>query len=98
MGKRKYYTHRFVMEHRRVRGRRRRTVLNLGVHFSVPKRQWNLLCFMVECRLRPAGLLDLDSPELVPVAEDITRRVRAKWESSEAGKDDDLPSAMDADA
>lgn len=104
VGKREYFTYRIVMDHGRVRGRRRRTVLNLGVQFPVPDRQWKLLCFMVDARLKPDDgqlHLDLDLPELVPIADDIARRFRVKWKTAGLGPHGDemdptVPAVTDA--
>ena len=81
------------MDHGRVQGRRRRTVLNLGVHFHVPRSQWKLLCYKVEGKIRPHPeqlVFDFGPPELESVADDIARRMRAKWKAAGIGSDGDV--------
>ena len=78
-------THRVVVDHVRIGGRRRRTVLNLGVHFHVPRSQWKLLCFKVEGRVRPHSeqlTFDFGHSHLDPVVSDIARRLQAQWKAA----------------
>lgn len=73
-------THRIVMDHGRDGGGRRRTVVYLGVGFSVPPRQWKMLCYMVHRKLAPDEMpLEFEDEELAAVADAIARRFRKKW-------------------
>ena len=46
--RKEYYTYKLVDSFRTERGPRQRTVLNLGVDFSLPKEQWKDLANCIE--------------------------------------------------
>ena len=46
--RKEYYTYKLVESIRRERGPRQRDVLNLGVHFNLPKEQWKDLSNCIE--------------------------------------------------
>ena len=46
--RKEYYTYKLVESIRTERGPRQRDVLNLGVHFDLPKEQWKVLSNCIE--------------------------------------------------
>jgi transposase len=70
-----YYTYRLVESRRTEKGVRQRTLLNLGVDFSLPREQWPDLTKRIEDILRgQQSLLDIDS-DIERLAQGFASRI-----------------------
>ena len=72
----RYCTHRLVRSERRGARVRRRTLLNLSRHFSVPQADWPLRCGRIEQLLSPQdALLSTCAENVVPPDEIRSRNL-----------------------
>jgi transposase len=70
-----YYTYRLVESRRTAKGVRQRTLLNLGVDFSLPREQWPDLTKRIEDILRgQQSLLDIDT-DIERLAQGFASRI-----------------------
>src|SRR5665647_1128005 len=76
-----YYTYRLVASKRTGNQVRQQTILNLGSHFTLPKKDWPLLCTRLEHLLcGQASLLPVDAA-LEKLAQRYVARLITKQES-----------------
>ena len=81
-----YYTHRLVCTERSGEKVRQRTLLNLGRHFEVPRKDWPVLCQRIEAlRAGQQSLYADGSPALETQARHITEQLLARTGATHRG-------------